>query len=59
MLVGAGCGAVEMKMLKSIGESGLPCGTPCVGVIVFCENVLSILILMLLFKRYDCINLVK
>ena len=45
MLAGALCGAVDKKILKSMGESGLLCRTPSIGVIVL-HKTLSTLILI-------------
>ena len=56
---GVRCGAVEMNMLKSVGESGDPCGTPCVGVICSLESVLSMRVLIILFVKNEWMILVK
>ena len=52
-------GAVDMSMLKRIGDSGDPCGTPCVGVIVLVDSVLSVLIVICLCFRKELISFVK
>ena len=44
-------GAVDMKMLKSVGESEEPCGTPWVGEKECVDNVLSALMLICLCEK--------
>ena len=45
--------------MKSIGDSGDPCGSPWVGVIDIVEIALSALIVINLFVRNELISLVK
>lgn len=51
--------AVESSMLKSSGDNGEPCGTPCVGVMVVVEVWLSCLMLSFRFVRKECMSVVK
>ena len=54
-----GNGAVDSNVLKRSGDSGDPCGTPCVGENVFCESVFSCFVYIVLCVRNEYIILQK
>jgi len=52
-------GAVDRSRLKSRGDNGEPCGTPCVGLKMVFECVFSYLTVIFLSVRNDFISLQK